>query len=118
MYIPLPMYKSRLYTEKHLYARLFDQVSQNFLCFQPKRRDMYIKVPLGEGFPVQARLVRGGKATVWPSVHRVDLWTRKPIQNAPVGPSIGPTCTFLILVDSDWSLPLKEVDSGLTLLLV
>ena len=27
-------------------------------------------------------------------------------------------CAFLILVDSDWSLPLKEVDSGLTLLLV
>ncbi len=28
------------------------------------------------------------------------------------------SCTFLILVDSDWSLPPKEVDSGLTLLLV
>ncbi len=27
-------------------------------------------------------------------------------------------CTFLILVDSDWSLSLKKVDSGLTLLLV
>jgi hypothetical protein len=34
------------------------------------------------------------------------------------GPSTGPPCTFLILVDSDWSRPLKEVDSGLTLLLV
>ena len=27
-------------------------------------------------------------------------------------------CTFLILVDSGWSLSLKEVDSGLTLFLV
>ena len=30
----------------------------------------------------------------------------------------GTRCTFLILVDSDWSLSLKKVDSGLTLLLV
>ena len=44
--------------------------------------------------------------------------TAKTPQNAVEGPAVGPSCTFLILVDSDWSLPLKEVDSGLTLLLV
>jgi len=33
-------------------------------------------------------------------------------------PKVGTICTFLILVDSDWSLSLKKVDSGLTLLLV
>ena len=33
-------------------------------------------------------------------------------------PPHGTICTFLILVDSGWSLSLKEVDSGLTLLLL
>jgi hypothetical protein len=42
----------------------------------------------------------------------------KTAENACMGPKDGPVCTFLILVDSDWSLSLKEVDSGLTLLLV
>jgi hypothetical protein len=42
----------------------------------------------------------------------------KMAQNACTGPRFGPVCTFLILVDSDWSLSLKDVDSGLTLLLV
>ena len=52
------------------------------------------------------------------SVQNVDRCKQKTAENACMGPKDGPVCTFLILVDSDWSLSLKEVDSGLTLLLV
>ena len=47
------------------------------------------------------RTIRANMADIDPHVHQK-----------------GTKCTFLILVDSDWSLSLKKVDSGLTLLLV
>ena len=55
---------------------------------------------------------------VYLPVQSLDRKARFTPISASSGPSVGPECTFLILVDSDWSLPLKEVDSGLTLLLV
>ena len=51
-------------------------------------------------------------------VHSVDHYRQYTRENDGSGPPDGPLCTFLILVDSDWSLSLKKVDSGLTLLLV